>query len=218
MVEGTVAHAALGGVVDKFDGLAPGYSAHDYASPERYCARRAARAIALGPALPSSGSVLDLGCGDGNMAGPLVGRGLAYHGVDASPAMVAEARRCVPHARARFEVADFERYEPEEPVDMTLCLRAMLYARDRPAFFRRVLGYTRTKLVFDFNPRAQRRADVERDLAAAGFSEVVFEPFLLPQLVSLPAVLRLPLQGLEHVPPAAALALRVRGIWFCAAS
>jgi SAM-dependent methyltransferase len=207
---------AVSAVAEKFDGLAAGYSAHDYADPERYSRRRAARALALGPRVPPGASVLDLGCGDGNMAPPLLDRGLVYRGVDLSGGMVAEARRRAPEGR--FEVADLERYRPPEPVDLTLCLRALPYVHDRPAFFRRVGAYTRTKLVFDFNPRVQSRRALEADLAEAGFARVELAPFLLPQLVALPAALRLLLQGLEHVRPAAALALKVRGIWICAAS
>ena len=55
--------------------------------------------------------------------------------------------------RVPLDVALMDEYEPAEPVDMTLCLRAFYYAADRRAFLRRVAGYTRTKFVFDFDPR-----------------------------------------------------------------
>jgi SAM-dependent methyltransferase len=210
--------ASLGRTVEKFDRLARGYSSHDYADPSRYARRRAKVAVELGPPLPAGARVVDLGCADGNMAAPMLERGFAYRGVDASAGMIAEARSRVTAEAAAFEVADFEHYEPDEPVDLTLCFRAVVYAGERQAFFERVAGYTRTKFVFDFNPRTQRRSEIEADLAGAGFTATVFQPFLLPQLVAPPAPLRASLLGLEQVPALAALALRVRGIWICAAS
>ena len=113
--------------------------------------------------------------------------------------------------------ADLERYEPDDPVDLTLCFRAVIYAQDRRVFFSRVAEYTRTKFVFDFNPRVQERGAIEADLAAVGFTNVAFRPFFLPQLARVHAPLRFSLRCLESVPPVARTALRVRGIWFCAA-
>ena len=80
-----------------------------------------------------------------------------------------------------------------------------------------VARYTRCKFVFDFDPRVYSRAEIERDLRAAGFGEIVLQPFFLPQRVSVPAPLRAMLTLLERSGPLARLALRVRGIWFCAA-
>src|SRR5262249_47642388 len=108
--------------IDKFDRLARGYAAHDYADPERYAARRAAVALAVGPELPRGATVLDLACGDANMAEPLIAQGLRYRGVDGSAAMIAEARSRLGGAFP-LEVARLDEYEPPEPVDLTLCLR-----------------------------------------------------------------------------------------------
>jgi len=210
------ATGGLESIARKFDFLAPGYSRHDYADASRYFRRRVEVIHKLGPPVGPRASVLDLGCGDAGMAEPLLACGWSYRGVDASPGMLAEAsERLGPSCR--FEPGDLEHYEPDEPVDLTVCFRAVVYAKDRPAFFRRVAGYTRTKFVFDFNPRVQDRRGIERDLAAAGFTHSAFRPFLLPQLVGVFAPLRVSLRCLESVPPAARAALRVRGIWLCAA-
>jgi SAM-dependent methyltransferase len=203
--------------LEKFDRLAPGYTEHDYADPARYTARRAEVATRLGPPLGAGATILDLPCGDANMAGPLLALGYAYRGVDGSAAMIDEARRRVGD-RVPLEVALMDAYEPEQPVDMTLCLRAFYYAADRRAFFRRVAGYTRTKFVFDFDPRTYARSDIERDLRASGFGALELRPFFLPQQVAVPGPLRSALKGLEHTGPIARAALRVRGIWFVAAS
>ena len=100
---------------------------------------------------------------------------------------------------------------------MTLCLRAFYYAADRRAFFRRVAGYTRMKFVFDFDPRTYDRAEVERDLRASGFAELV----LRRSSCRSSRRARPRARGaarLEHTGPLARAALRVRGIWFVAAS
>jgi ubiquinone/menaquinone biosynthesis C-methylase UbiE len=210
------ATGGLESITAKFDGLAPGYSGHDYADASRYFRRRVEVLSKLGPRVAPGASVLDLGCGDAGMAVPLQACGWAYHGVDASPGMLAEASaRLGPSCR--FDRGDLEMYEPDEPVDLTVCFRAVVYAKDRPAFFRRVRSYTQTKFVFDFNPRVQDRREIERDLASGGFTHSAFRAFFLPQLVGVRAPLRVSLRCLESVPPAAKTALRVRGIWLCAA-
>jgi SAM-dependent methyltransferase len=203
--------------IEKFDRLARGYAAHDYADPGRYADRRAEVALAVGPPLAAGAAVLDLACGDANMAEPFLARGYRYRGVDGSAAMIEEARRRLGEG-VPLEVRPLDLYEPEDPVDLTICLRAFYYAPDRRAFFRRIAGYTRTKLVFDFDPRVYDRAELQADLLAAGFDRVWLRPFFLPQRVAVPGPLRAALAGLEHAGPLARAALRVRGIWFCAAS
>jgi SAM-dependent methyltransferase len=203
--------------IEKFDRLARGYAAHDYADPARYSARRAEVAFALGPELAPGSTVLDLGCGDANMAEPLLARGMRYRGVDGSAAMIEEARARLGDA-VSLDVARLDEYEPPEPVDLTLCLRAFYYAADRGAFFRRIASYTRVKFVIDFDPRAYDRIALVRDLHANGFDRVELRPFFLPQRAAPPAPLRAALLALEDAGPLARAALKVRGIWFCAAS
>jgi SAM-dependent methyltransferase len=203
--------------IPKFDRLARGYREHDYADPERYARRRALIAVATGPPLPRGATVLDLACGDANMAEPLIELGFAYRGVDGSAEMIAEARRRLGEA-VPLEVALLDEYEPHDPVDMTLCLRAFYYPTDRRAFFRLVAGYTRTKFVFDFDPRVYARRELLADLRAGGFDRVDLRPFFLPQRVAVPWPFRAALTALDHGGPLARAALRVRGIWFCAAT
>jgi SAM-dependent methyltransferase len=203
--------------LEKFDRLARGYTDHDYADPGRYTVRRAQVATRLGPPLWPGATVLDLPCGDANMAEPLLALGYRYRGVDGSAAMIEEARGRLGD-RVPLDVALMDEYEPEEPVDMTLCLRAFYYAADRRAFFRRVAGFTRTKFVFDFDPRTYDRGELERDLRASGFAELTLRPFFLPQQVAVPGFAFAALRGLEHTGPLARAALRVRGIWFVAAT
>lgn len=175
-----------------------------YADAKSYLAHRAELLLSLGPRLAAGETILDLACGDGGFAEYL--EGLDYRGVDASPEMVAAAQR-----RGRDVVlGDLNEYEPPANVAATTCFRAIYYARDRAAFFRRVAGYTERKLVFDLNPRQYRVADVASDLRTAGFDRLVLRPFFAPQRVSLPRPVADTLYALERSGPVARLLLAVR--------
>jgi SAM-dependent methyltransferase len=182
-------------IVPKYDAIAERYSAHDYANAERYYARRAKL---VADRLEPGASVLDVACGDGGLGRALLELGFDYHGVDASPRMVEVGRRMLGD---RVVQGTFD-YEPPEPVEATTIFRSLYLVPDRRAFLERVRGYTKRKLVFDFDPRAYRRRDVISDLRAAGWERVELRPFLLPQRVSLPGPVQAALYALEPVPGA----------------
>jgi SAM-dependent methyltransferase len=196
---------------EKYRSQAERWTESAYADASAYLAHRADLIISLGPALRPDDTLLDLACGDGGLADHL--RGLRYLGVDASPEMVEAARR----QGRDVTLGDLNDYEPPQPVDATTCFRAIYYARDRRAFFRRVAGYTERKLVFDLNPRQYRVADVADDLRAAGFDRLELRPFFSPQRVSLPRPLGGLLHALEQSGPLARLLLAVRFSYVCAA-
>lgn len=182
-----------------------------YADAESYLAHRAELVLSLGPEPEPGETVLDLACGDGGFAHYLPR--LEYVGVDASAEMVAAAR-----SKGRTVLlGDLNDYEPPTSVAVTTCFRAIYYARDRAAFFRRVAGYTERKLVFDLNPRQYRVEDVETDLGAAGFDRLELRPFFAPQRVSLPRPVAGLLHVLERSGPVARLLLAVRFSYLCAA-
>ena len=181
-----------------------------YADPHAYLAHRAELILSLGPKLERGDSLLDLACGDGGLAAHLPG--IRYRGVDTSPDMVESAR----HRGRDVVLGDLNDYEPPEPVAATTCFRAIYYARDREAFFRRAAGYTEKKLVFDLNPRQYRVADVRNDLRRAGFDQLALRPFFSPQTFSLPGIAASALHTLERT-PLAPLLLRVRFSYLCAA-
>jgi SAM-dependent methyltransferase len=198
-------------VTDKYAPQAEGWSEDAYADARSYLAHRAELIVSLGPPLRDGDTVLDLACGDGGLAEYLPG--LKYLGVDASAEMVeAGARR----GRA-VALGDLNDYEPSAPVAATTCFRAIYYARDRAAFFKRVAGYTDRKLVFDLNPRQYRVEDVRRDLRAAGLDRLDLHPFFSPQRVLLPEPAARALRVLEHAGPLARLVLAVRFSYLCAA-
>jgi SAM-dependent methyltransferase len=195
----------------KYGPQAESWSEDAYADAQAYLAHRAELIVELGSPLRPGDTVLDLACGDGGLAEHL--RGFDYLGVDASPEMVAAARR---HGR-KVVHGDLNDYEPAEPVAATTCFRAIYYARDRAAFFRRVAGYTEHKLVFDLNPRQYRVTEVRNELRAAGFDQVALRPFFSPQRVSLPRTAAAALRALERSGPLAHLVLAVRFSYLCAA-
>ena len=188
-----------------------------YADAAAYLRHRAELVVSLGPPLVPGDEVLDLACGDAGLGDALLRRGLAYRGVDSTPEMVEEARRRL-GGRAPADVGDLNDYVPPEPVAATTVFRAIYYARDREAFFRHVAGFTRTKLVFDLNPRQYRVEDVLADLRSAGFGEIALRPFFVPQTVALPRPLVLAASALERSGPLARLALRFRFTYLVAAT
>jgi SAM-dependent methyltransferase len=196
---------------EKYGPQAERWTEAAYADPRSYLAHRAELIVSLGPRLEPGDTVLDLACGDGGLADHL-GQ-LRYRGVDASAEMVETAR-----SRGRDVVrGDLNDYEPSAPVTATTCFRAIYYARDRLAFFRRVAGYTERKLVFDLNPRQYRVEDVRADLRAAGFDGLALWPFFAPQRVSLPPAAAGALRALERSGLLARFLLAFRFSYVCAA-
>jgi SAM-dependent methyltransferase len=198
----------------KYDPQAERWTETAYADAERYLRHRADVVIALGPPLVPGDTVLDLACGDGGFGEVLRARGLRYVGVDASAPMVEAAAR---RLGGGVQLGDLNDFRPEAPVAATAVFRAIYYARDRLAFFRRVAEYTEKKLVFDLNPRQYRLDDVRTDLRAAGFDQFDVRPFLVPQRVALPRRLAAALEAAERT-PLARVALRFRFTYVCSAS
>ena len=192
-------------IVDKYDAMAESYSASDYADAQRYYARRAKLVVEHGPRLQRGDTVLDIACGDGGLGPHLLALCLDYRGVDASERMVEVARRVL---GARASVGTFD-YEPPAPVDATTIFRSLYLVPDREAFLRRVRGYTKSKFVFDFDPRSRDADALMRDLRAAGWQHVELRPFFVPQRARLPAPVQKLLYALEPL-PGARLLTRIR--------
>jgi SAM-dependent methyltransferase len=182
-------------IVPKYDAIAERYSEHDYADAERYYARRA---TLVAEGLAPGATLLDVACGDGGLGRALLELGFDYRGVDASARMVEVARRVLGD---RIVQGTFD-YEPPDAVDATTIFRSLYLVPDRRAFLERVRGYTKRKLVFDFDPRAYSTRDVRADLRAAGWERVELRPFLLAQRASLPGPLQAALYALEPLPGA----------------
>jgi SAM-dependent methyltransferase len=196
---------------EKYDARAERWSEIAYADAATYLAHRGELVLSLGPPLEHGDTVLDLACGDAAAAEHLPG--MRYVGLDASAEMIKAAQR-----RGRDVVlGDLNNYEPPEPVAATTCFRAIYYAKDRAAFFRRVAGYTERKFVFDLNPRQYRVDDVGDDVRAAGFDQLQLRPFFSPQHFSLPQPVASVFYALERSGPIARLLLTMRFSYLCAA-
>ncbi len=195
----------------KYATQAERWSETAYADAATYLAHRGELVLSVGPPLERGDEVLDLACGDGGLADFLPG--VRYSGVDASAEMVKAGKRC----GRDVVLGDLNDYEPPEPVVATTCFRAIYYADDRAAFFRRVAGYTERKFVFDLNPRQYRVDDMRADLRAAGFDQMELRPFFSPQRVAIPRPAANALYALERSGPLARLLLAVRFSYLCAA-
>jgi len=205
-----------GGKADQYARKAASWSDAEYADGYAYLAHRATLVAALGVRLEGGDEVLDFASGDGGLGEHLLGLGLRYRGVDAEPAMV-DAARARLGDRAVVELGDLNTYEPPRPVATTTVFRAIYYATDRQAFFRRVVGFTEQKLVFDLNPRQYAVETITAELRQAGFSRVELRPFFVPQTHRLPRPTTAFLQALERSGPLARLALRRRFTYIVAA-
>ena len=192
-------------MTDKYGPQAEGWSERSDGDARKYLLHRA-ELIAVG--LPEGAAVLDLACGDGGLGEMLVARGFRYAGVDTSAEMVEAAR-----ARLASDAVvqdDLNEFVPSEPVDATTVFRAVYYARDHDAFFRRVASYTRRKFVFDLNPRQYDVADMTARLRAAGFERVERRPFFFPQRFGMHFPLDRLARAAERSGPLARVALRYR--------
>jgi SAM-dependent methyltransferase len=201
---------------DQYARQADGWSEASYADPRSYLEHRAELVVELGAVLEPGDTVLDLACGDGGLGLHLRARGLVYRGVDAEPAMVAAARGLLGD-EASVEEGDLDAYSPPSPVACTTVFRAIYYASDREAFFRRVRGFTTRKLVFDLDPRRFDVDDVRAELRRAGFARTALWPFLLPQTRSLPRPVTVALRSAERSGPLARALLRARFTYLVAA-
>lgn len=75
-------------------------------------------------AFPTSGTALDVGCGQGAAAVWLARRGLHVLGIDASVVAIEQARALAAGTTARFVAADLDdSLPPGAPVDVLLCHR-----------------------------------------------------------------------------------------------
>jgi SAM-dependent methyltransferase len=187
---------------EKFDAIAEQYSERDYADAERYYARRARVVASL---LRPGARLLDFACGDGGLGRHLLALGIDYRGVDGSERMVEVARRALGDRVVRGTLD----YAPPEPVDASTIFRSLYLAADRRAFLTHLRSFTRTRLVFDFDPRAHDPRAVLGDVRAAGWSDIRVRPFLTPQRATLPGPVQALLHGIEPLPGARVLT-RVR--------
>ena len=89
--------------------------------------------------------IYDLGCGAGHITRRLAARwpSAKLTGVDASPAMLEEARRDDPNSTITWGEADIATWEPAEPADVILPTAALHWLDGHATLLQRLLGYLR---------------------------------------------------------------------------
>jgi ubiquinone/menaquinone biosynthesis C-methylase UbiE len=120
------------------------------------------------------GRGVDAACGTGRLAARLVARGHEVTGVDASEAMLQQARARVPDAR--FVLGDLAGLPlPACSVDVVTCGLALTHVHDlAPVFaeFARVLRPGGSVIVSDVHPGLLYRGSIVKSLSAAGEPQV----------------------------------------------
>ncbi len=74
--------------------------------------------------LTTGSSVLEIGCGTGQLTRRLAGRGLDITAIDIGPAMVAGAKRNVADPKVAFQVSSFEDFQPSQVFDLIVSATA----------------------------------------------------------------------------------------------
>lgn len=88
-----------------------------------------------------SPSVLDIGCGNGQLLAVLGERPLgAYHGIDISREAISQAVSRFPTTTATFEVADFNAWTPQSRFDVVVLNEVLYYAAHPVAVAERSLA------------------------------------------------------------------------------
>jgi trans-aconitate 2-methyltransferase len=139
------------------------------------------------------GSVVDLGCGAGNLAPMLQARwpSARLTGVDSSPEMLAKAR--AEHPRAHFVQADIGTWKPLAAVDVIYSNAALHWLESHEQLFPSLLGAVR--------PGGYLAVQMPRNFSAPSHSTIVeaieqgpwrakLEPFLRREPVAPPAFYR----------------------------
>ncbi|BBK38725.1 trans-aconitate 2-methyltransferase [Allostella sp. ATCC 35155] len=135
------------------------------------------------------GTVVDLGCGAGNVTRHLRRRWPEARiiGVDNSPQMMVKARAAMPDV-AWIE-ADIATWEPEGPVDVIYSNAALHWLADHNSLFPKLMGWLAPEGVLAVQmPRNYEAASHTRilDAALAGPWRPVLEPLLRPSPVAAP--------------------------------
>jgi 2-polyprenyl-3-methyl-5-hydroxy-6-metoxy-1,4-benzoquinol methylase len=192
-------------LVSKYDGIAERFAEGSYANLDFYMERRFIIATTWGKALSAGDSILELGCGDGYLARLLAEHGLRYRGVDMSPKMIAMAKRRLMERglTANFMVADVSQMSLAEPCDAVIAyMRSFFtYVRQPLTLLKQLRPYIRKKIIIDLEPRRTISIKTAIDIMQkAGFENVRWRPFFVPEEKKLPPPVLKTLVACEDIP------------------
>jgi SAM-dependent methyltransferase len=141
-----------------------------------YSKRLAPRLLDLAFDLKWTGrSLLDLGCGTGDLAHWFAGRQFSTRGLDSSSAMVARAESVAVSAQldAHFEAGDIRHWQPTTPFEMVTCvggtLNYLTSLRDLEAAFKTAQAALAPRKLFFFDLRTIK------DLAETPAEEILVD-------------------------------------------
>lgn len=130
-------------------------------------------------------SVLDLGCGSGQVSLLAASMGAQVHGIDLAPRMLALAREAAARSgltgRVRFEEGDVSE-DPLPAADVTLLVGVIEYQRDFAALIRRAAAATRRTLVVVHTTRVFHRMVLRKLMAQLQGLNLYYHP--LPAVVA----------------------------------
>jgi trans-aconitate methyltransferase len=135
---------------------------------------------------PSAGeSILDLGCGTGDLTAELAARGAVAVGIDLSPEMIETARKKYPHLR--FDVADAHDFTVSEPVDAVFSNAALHWMKQPELVVRSVSAALRPggRFVAEFGGKgnvSQIEQAIQTVLAAMGIDARERHPWYFPSI------------------------------------
>lgn len=97
-------------------------------------------------------SVVDLGCGTGDLTSTLVSRWPSAEvlGIDSSAAMIKRARVLVVPDRLSFKLADMTSWKPSRPIDLIVSNAALQWIPDHVSFINRLTGWLSSNGVIAF--------------------------------------------------------------------
>jgi 2-polyprenyl-3-methyl-5-hydroxy-6-metoxy-1,4-benzoquinol methylase len=146
-------------------------------------------------------SVLDLGCGSGQVSLLAAAMGATVHGIDIAPAMLALAREAAARSgladRARFTEGDVSRDDLPE-ADVVLLVGVVEYYRDLDGLVGRAARATRGTLVIAHANRVLYRMALRHAMARLGNLNLYYHPMHAVATSANAAGLRLAEEIREH--------------------
>jgi 2-polyprenyl-3-methyl-5-hydroxy-6-metoxy-1,4-benzoquinol methylase len=146
-------------------------------------------------------SVLDLGCGSGQVSLLAAAMGARVKGIDIAPGLLALAREAAARAgladRAAFEEGDVSR-DPLPEADVVLLVGVVEYYRDLDALVGRAAGAARQALIVAHANRVLYRMALRHALARLGRLNLYYHPMHAVAAAAHRAGLRLTEERREH--------------------